>query len=138
MKLFALVMIPVLLLVSCEREPHTDPEEEYNCTTEGVIAKGDRKVGMDILNLTETNSFDQNIAMATDLGIDFLPIHFDWNFIESSPNSYEDTYSYLELIALYASQSDLKLNLTLRPIDIPGNWKEQSEPGSKDAMHKRC
>ncbi len=119
MKLFALTLSIALLLFSCEKTD-TYPVEQFDCITESVVPKGDRKVGMDILDMNENNDFDQNVAIAKDMGIEFLPMHFDWNFIESSPGTYEDPYSFLELISLYASQNDFKLNLTLRPIDIPG------------------
>jgi hypothetical protein len=119
MKLFTLALITGVLLFSCGKTD-TEPKEQYNCILESVVPKGDRKVGLDILDLNENEDFDRNMAFAKDLGIDFLPMHFDWNFIETSPGIYEDTYSFLELISLFAAQNDLKLSLTLRPVDIPG------------------
>ena len=52
-----------------------------------VTGQGIRKLGIDILDPTPTNTFTQNIALAKATGASFMNLNFGWNQIEAStPN----------------------------------------------------
>jgi hypothetical protein len=115
----AVFLIFCLTLLSCTNEP-IDPVNEFSCEIQNPISKGSRIIGLDLLDFTESNTFDQNISLATELGIEFIALHLTWSSIETSANNYEDPFSALELLSQYAQNNNLKFSLTISPIDIPG------------------
>lgn len=117
--IITVLRIFILSLLSCTTEPN-NPVDEFSCEIQSPVLKGNRMIGLDLLNLTESNTFDQNIALASELGIEFIALHLNWTSIETSPNNFEDPFSALELLSQYAQNNNFKFSLTIRPIDIPG------------------
>ncbi len=111
----------IVVFLSCAAEPEDQsPKEELDCDVQEVVPKGERIIGIDILDLTETNTFDQNILLAKELGIQFIGLHLPWNLIELESGEYVDPGNALELLSYFAEINDLKFSLTIRPIDIVG------------------
>ncbi len=111
----------LLLIISCDSDsdnPVTPTEEP--CETE--MAKGDRTIGIDLLDNNEILNFDNNLALASELGVEFIALHLPWTSIETAPNVYEDPGSALELLGQVAQSNNLLFSLTIRPIDIPGKF----------------
>ena len=120
-RIHALMILLSLMVVSCENDDSGDPtDQEFICEMTGAISKGDRKIGMDLLDLTESNSFDDNINLASQLGIEFIALHVAWTSIEASSGNLSDPGDALSLLSNIASSNDLKFSLTLRPIDLSG------------------
>ncbi len=117
-----LCIILLFIFTSCSDSNTTDPDETSDsiCQDQNPIEKGDRLLGLDLLNLTETNTFDQNITLGNDLGIEFIALHLTWNSIEVSPENYQDPFNALELLGQVAVSNDYKFSLTIRPIDLVG------------------
>ena len=115
--IFLLVLI--LLFYSCSEGNPVEPNE-FVCKIENPIEKGNRILGIDLLDLSESNRFDQNIALANKLGVEFIALHLPWSSIEVSPNKYEDPYTALELLGQVAIANNYKFSLTIRPIDLTG------------------
>ncbi len=117
--ILAISLMIIVVWCSCSNE---SPTYSYlsGCEIENPVQKGDRKWGIDLLDLTESNSFEQNIALAKELRVEFISLHLPWNLIETSPNSYEDPMNALELLGKVATANNLKLSLTIRPIDLTG------------------
>ena len=117
MKLFKLILL-ILLTLSCNDK--IDPNELFTCEIGEVIQKGDRMIGLDLLDLTKTNTFDDNIAHAKELGIEFIALHLTWSSIETAKATYRDPFNALELLGKVAKANDMKFSLTIRPIDLTG------------------
>ncbi|PID93331.1 MAG: hypothetical protein CSA95_08080 [Bacteroidetes bacterium] len=120
MKNLLLVSIVLLtLFCACSKDgPIADNFPE--CEMDNPLPKGNRVLGLDLLDLTESNTFDQNIDLAKELGINFIALHLPWRFIETTPNHYVDPYNAIELLGQVAVANNLKLSLTIRPIDLTG------------------
>lgn len=114
--LFLFVSFMSLLLFGCEKQP----DLPLFCDHEEAPPKGDRLVGLDLLNLSESGSFDDNINLGKDLGIDYISLHVLWSDLEPEPGSYADPHDALLLLGQYAADNDLKFSLTIRPIDLTG------------------
>lgn len=118
-------LIPILLccLLACDSDddpvtttnPPTDPEP---CEEE--LAKGDRMMGIDLLDVGQSNNFNENITLANELGINFIALHLPWTSIETSPEVYADPGNALSLLAEVAEANGWKFSVTIRPIDLTG------------------
>ena len=116
MKVLFIFFIAAMLFTGC---PTTDTNGERECP--GFYEpKGDRLLGMDILNVTETGTFDDNFEKAKEFGIEFTGLHLLWTEIETSPETYSDPGSALTIFNTYCSENNIKLSLTIRPIDLTG------------------
>ncbi|MDN5213398.1 hypothetical protein QQ020_15110 [Fulvivirgaceae bacterium BMA12] len=110
-----------LTLLSCQSDDTGDtPDGDFTCEVVDAVPKGDRKVGIDLLDLTASNSFDDNINLASQLGVEFIALHVAWTSIETSPNNLSDPGDALSLLSTVAAANNLKFSLTLRPIDLSG------------------
>jgi hypothetical protein len=121
-KLF--IFLVMLSLLSCDTTTSTSQEQD------------DRLIGVDILNSTETGSYEENIALGKAIGMDYVDVHFDWfEFLvpvntpleipnSSINNNFVDHYDRLKTLILqgYLYNSvyniPLKYTLTLRTIDL--------------------
>ncbi|QCW99357.1 hypothetical protein FGM00_04240 [Aggregatimonas sangjinii] len=92
----------------------------FECTSHVANPKGKRVVGLDILDLSQTGSFNDNIDLAKQMGIDFIALHINWTAIETSPNVFIDPDDALASLAKIAIDNNLKFSLTIRPIDLTG------------------
>lgn len=79
-----------------------------------------RMIGIDVLNPSESGTFDEGVAKANECGFEFIAIHVLWDQIEISTLSYIDPGNVLSILDTYCSANNLKLNLTIRPIDLTG------------------
>lgn len=96
-------------------------DDDKDCPPpESIIPKGDRLVGLDLLDLTENGTFDDNLSIANDLGIDYLALHLPWSSIETSPGNYTDPGDALSLLNQVSVANNFKFSLTIRPIDLTG------------------
>ena len=95
------------------------------CSTT-YISKEDRTIGMDILNTTETGTFDNNITLAKDAGIEFIGVHLTWTQFEDNTGSgatsgnFTDPNDTIKAFIDVVQAQNLKFSLTIRPIDITG------------------
>jgi len=115
-KLFSLI---ILILFSCNKDTNT-PANDFKCELQNIVPKGERTIGIDLLNPTESNTFEQNITIAKELGFQFIALHLAWSSIENSANKYEDPFNAIELLGQFAQNNNLKFSLTIRPIDLTG------------------
>lgn len=123
MKAFCTMFFISTILISCTNDDNSNnviEPTEFECSIENAEPKGERKVGIDLLNVTETGPFENNIDIAKDMGIEFLTLHTTWADIEPSPQNYVDPFDVLYLISSTAANNNFKLNLTVRPIDLTG------------------
>lgn len=113
------LLVIILTFFSCSRDYPVEPNG-FICEITNPIEKGDRILGIDLLDLSETNSFDQNIDLANEIGVEFIALHLTWSSIETSPNVYEDPFSAMELLGQVAVGNNYNFSLTIRPIDLTG------------------
>ncbi len=76
-------------------------------------------LGYDILDLTETGSFDNNVTQAKAMGMNFISIHLPWNSLDVVTNII-DPGNTLAILNGVAIANNLKLAIIISPIDIPG------------------
>jgi hypothetical protein len=92
------------------------------------VSAGARKLGMDILDVNQGETFDDNLAHAQAAHASYLTLHLPWTAIEISSGAGEasgtlvdpGTPPALSTFAALAQSSGMKLSLTLRPIDATG------------------
>ena len=71
-----------------EKQDSSSDEELENPYT--FESKGDRLLGMDILNSAKNGTFEGDFEKAREFGIEFTGLHLLWNQIETSPGNYTD------------------------------------------------
>lgn len=111
--LFSIIIL-LTLFCSCSNRDNLD------CETYNPVPKGDRVLGLDLLDLTESSTFNHNIDLANEIGVNFITLHLSWSDIEPTPNNYIDPNSAIELLGQVAVANNLKLSLTIKPIDMVG------------------
>ncbi len=117
---------------SCQSDDAGDtPDGDFICEVANAVPKGDRKVGIDLLDLTASNSFDDNINLASQLGVEFIALHVAWTSIETSPNNLSDPGDAMSLLSGVAAANNLKFSLTLRPIDLSGKTVPSDLDGTR-------
>lgn len=120
----------LILVASCEsKKTSVGVGNTGIVCNNSVVPRGSRLLGYDILNLTETGSFEDNIAKAKTLGIGYIQIHLYWDMIETDTDGVvgapyvmtradpDGTLGALNSVAL---ANDIKLSIIISPIDIPG------------------
>ena len=115
-----LLILVLLLIVGCSQSTDTEDNLEFVCTNPNPVEKGNRLIGIDLLDVNEGETFDDNIKKAKDLGIDFITLHLNWNYLEPSPYNYNDPINALLSLGKIASENNIKISLTIRPIDLTG------------------
>lgn len=120
---WALITVAVLLLGACSDDDSSETDAEplaFVCKTD-AIPKGNRALGMDILDTAEAGTFDESLAAAQAMGVSFLDLHMDWITLEAAPEMIVDPGETLATFrALLDAHRGLKLSLTLRPLDLAG------------------
>lgn len=106
--------------ISCLGEDGISISPGDVCDLDNVVEKNGRLIGLDLLDLTETNTFEDNLDHADDLDIEFFALHLPWSSIEISPNEYVDPDNALFLLNEVADDEKLLFSLTIRPIDLSG------------------
>lgn len=101
-----------------EKQDSSSDEELENPYT--FESKGDRLLGMDILNSAKNGTFEGDFEKAREFGIEFTGLHLLWNQIETSPGNYTDDGDVLATFNSFCSANEIKLSLTIRPIDLTG------------------
>lgn len=117
-KLFILLFLALFACDADDDSPVIDTSESAEC--EQLVMKGNRVMGIDLLDVGQSGDFDENIALANELGIDFIALHLPWSSIETTPGEYEDPGSAIQLLAEVAEANGWKFSLTIRPIDLTG------------------
>lgn len=124
-----IILILSLAALSCTKTVSSSKSNEFNSCTHSTVAKGSRVLGYDVLNLTETGTFINNITKAQALGIGYIQIHLYWNAIETDTDGVAgapytiglaDPNGTLAALNATAIAYGLKLSIIISPIDIPG------------------
>jgi len=110
----------ILLFSSCRDESDSIKDNNYKCEVNNPLSKKNRMIGVDLLDLTESNSFDDNIILAKEIGAEFISLHLTWSSIEVSPSEFTDPYNAIKILGKIADTNNLKFSLTIRPIDLTG------------------
>jgi len=92
----------------------------FVCDTSGAADRGDRVFGLDFLDPSADGDFNDNLNRAVEMGVTSLAVHIDWNQIEPTPGQYVDPQQIISTLQNVVPASGMKLNLTIRPIDITG------------------
>lgn len=120
---FIYPFILILSLASCSADGPKGTDsgiiEPTSCNS-SPIAKGTRLLGIDLLDINETGSFDNNLSKAEEFRYEFVALHVAWTSIETQKETYEDPGNSLTLLNDVVNNNDLKFSLTIRPIDITG------------------
>ncbi len=92
-----------------------DPEDHDPYKFPVPSPKGDRILGLDFADGAETGEWRADLA--SELGVEAVPLHLLWNLLESAPNTFEGLqHAALDIAnASYVAQG-LKLSLTISPI----------------------
>lgn len=115
---YPIIFVLLVILTGCKKE-ETQPEEPF-CQAGEVIAKGNRLLGIDILDPTETGSFNYNVGIVKQIGTDFTTAQVKWSDIEPAPYNYQDAYGIFTSFNRFLPSAGLKLSLTINPIDASG------------------
>lgn len=118
MKAKIVILLCSVLLVGCSGS-QAGPAAPLDCPG-AFETKGDRILGMDILNSTETGTFEEDFEKAREFGIEFTGLHLLWNQLEATPESYFDPGDTLSLLGDFCKTNNIKISLTIRPIDLTG------------------
>lgn len=116
--ILVIVLIFSGTFISCNESENSDNTFQPEKTN--VKPLNNRRIGLDLLNLTETNSFNDNLAFAKQLNINFIALHLNWTSIETSANSFIDPEGTIKALNNVAKANHLKFSLTIRPIDLSG------------------
>ncbi len=84
------------------------------------VNKGNRLIGMDILNPANNETFMDGFNRAKKFGIEFTALHVPWTEIEKTPNVFTDPDTAFYHFNIFCSETKIKLSLTIRPIDLTG------------------
>jgi len=126
MKTQLLLGIALVLLTTCSQNSSMTTPPAPPTTQEGPDCpatfepKGDRLLGMDILNSTENGTFEGDFQKAKEFGIQFTGLHLLWTQLEPSPENYTDPMDALSSFDAFSTANGIKLSLTIRPIDLTG------------------
>lgn len=115
-------VIGFFISVSCQKKiaPPAETNIHWECN-ECVSPRDGRNIGFDILDATESGSFENNFVKATELNINFLQLAQPWNAYESAMGIYDGpAVANLTLLNSYALMKGVKLSILINPIDIPG------------------
>lgn len=120
------VRLPVIIALACGAlvgcgggSLGGEPAIRFSCDYP-VLAKADRRLGLDFLNPAEDGDFAASAAHAERLGAEFIALHLAWSALEPTPEGYVDPDATLATMQAFLEASDLGLALTLRPIDLTG------------------
>jgi len=104
----------------------TDVEELPYVCTKTPSQKGSRILGYDILDSSESGSFNQSLQKAKTLGLEFMSLHLDWSQIETTAGAgatsgnFEDPSNFLATLNQLSIDEGIKISLTIRPVDTTG------------------
>ncbi|MDX1628279.1 MAG: hypothetical protein R3345_06240 [Fulvivirga sp.] len=112
-------LIVLFFLIACSDDDAVTGVTSFQCN-QSVEPRDGRLLGMDILDETNTSDFSNNYNLAKEAGINFIHLHLPWTSIETAPNEFEDPGNALTTLNNFVDQEQIKLNLTLRPIDLTG------------------
>ncbi|UII33021.1 hypothetical protein LVD17_04160 [Fulvivirga ulvae] len=112
------ILLFSFLVIGCSSDD--DEDTQVTACTDMASPKGNRLIGMDLLDETPSSDFSNNLALAQKAGIDFIAVHLQWTALEPQPMTYEDPSDALALFNDFIEANDLMLSLTIRPIDLTG------------------
>lgn len=85
-----------------------------------AAARGERLLGIDLLNVDASGAFEGNLSAARELGVDFIALHVAWTQLEEAPGVYTDPGGALAALAGVARAEGWRFSVTLRPVDLTG------------------
>lgn len=112
-------LIALIIFLGCSDDDTNTTPESFECN-QSVEPKGNRLLGLDVLDETSGSDFSNNFDQASRAGIDFIHVHLPWTSIETSPGNFEDPGNALATFNNFVIQKNIKFNLTIRPIDLTG------------------
>ena len=104
------VLLALTALTGCAKSPTAG-------LTLPSVPKGNRVLGMDFSDTTQTGTFSDNAAKAKSLGASSTSLSLQWNQIETSPSTFTDPGGALAAANAYYPANGFHLVLTLRAID---------------------
>lgn len=123
-------IIIILFIYSCAKPEAevvstTQPSTTFNSCTYTPVAKGSRKLGMDILSTTTAKDYASNLATLQALHGEYQTLHLTWSDLESAGSgttsgTFADPSNALATFNTIANSTGIKLALTIRPIDAVG------------------
>ncbi|TAL33636.1 MAG: hypothetical protein EPN93_13540 [Spirochaetes bacterium] len=106
-----ILVLSVLLFTSCNDENSTSSR----------IPKGDRLLGMDVLNTTPSIDFNAGITKVKAAGVQFITFPVLWSDINATGATYDATWvQNIKNMAVVCSANGLKLSLTIWTVDTTG------------------
>jgi hypothetical protein len=118
--LLTLCIVSLAFFTACSDDtPASSGNDDLVCS-DTFEPKGNRLLGIDFLNQTETGTFEEDLDRARRFGVEFTGLHLLWNQIETATQVYSDPGDVLDGLGSFCSANDLKLALTIRPIDLTG------------------
>jgi hypothetical protein len=118
-----IILIPFIIFIffiACSDDsPTSNSNNDINCPNT-FEPKGDRLLGMDILNSSENGTFEGDFEKSREFGIEFTALHLLWSQLEISPEIYADPGDALAVFNMFCRLNNIKLSLTIRPIDLTG------------------
>lgn len=96
-----------------------------------VEPRGDRMLGIDLLDTDQSGNFETNLEHARELGIDFIALHVLWDQLEPTPGQFTDPFNAIEALGQVAQANGWKFALTIRPIDLTGKTVPDDLEGTR-------
>ncbi len=129
-----LISLACLLTVGCDQFDDTasnQPNLNSNSTDDGIssvqtiskielkppIARRHRLLGIDIADLPQGRSYDDNVAKALEVKAGATSLSLQWNQVEVAPQKYTDPGEALTISNVYYPSVKLKLSLNIRSVD---------------------
>ncbi len=114
-------VITLLALWSCK--DNKNERDPFICVVNNPVAKEGRTLGIDISDLNQgASSIEKaNVKTAKELEVDFLSLSLDWNVLQTAEEQFEDQNQVLSLYKKVLSENNLKLSLTIDPVNRYGN-----------------
>jgi len=92
-----------------------------NATPASVVPKGDRVLGMDVLDTTPTVTFQAGVAKAKAAGAQFITFPVLWSQINTTGTTYDAaSVQNIKDMATVCSANGIKLSLTFWTVDVTG------------------
>ncbi len=92
---------------------------EWSCP-KTAKPKGNRILGLDFINGSETGTYDESQKIALAMGVREQGIHIAWSEIEKAPGQFSDPGDTLATLASVSDKDGVKMSIQIKPIDMTG------------------
>ncbi len=108
----------IFFISSCYDTTH---RKKNPAVSDGYIAKGDRILGMDLLDTTPSLDFFAGAAKVIAAGVQFITFPVLWNQVNATGTSYDTAWvQNIKDMAAVCTANSLKLSLTFWTVDVTG------------------